>query len=498
MNSKVTLIVVVIAVALGLFVLITMNPSTPTNTVDPNDPANIDRTDQRLFDPATFDPNTVRAIEISGVGDEAAAPVRFEKQDRVWLQTQPTHFRMDAFAIRKLATAAADLTISQTYVATDLEDENALQELGLDPPAATITYTSNSNSDDQSEQTAVIHLGKIFVGGQAYAQLADDPRVYVVTDDLHKRVLQHDYSNWRDMTIFESLSPEMSRIEIVNDDDSQSVALRQINRRWYLTQPIQTHASAEAVGALTQSLIGAQVRGWVNDQPDNYTTWGLDQSPLQITVETDRVAEDGSVSTDTQSLHLGYPIGMTDTGRYCRKADLPHVFTVDGQLATLLFPSMDSLISRTVIPSLPADIRSLTINGPAGTFSLQRTTEGTWEAIPDWEEEAFAVNPTAVDALLARLTTNQDGAFLGSIPEDDVVMTIAADSFDGNTIATIAIGTGDVNGIFRVVFDDGSGALRFTDDATLPTFVANEYRSGVGVNESDPNAPATDPDDASK
>jgi len=111
---------------------------------------------------------------------------------------------------------------------------------------------------------------------------------------------------------------------------------------------------------------------------------------------------------------------------------------------------------------------------------------------------AFEVSTASVEALLARLTSDQEGAEFGKLAEEDVVMRIVVRGFDDSTLGTFAIGTIGVNGAFRVVFDDGSGVLRYTDNATLPDFDPQKYVSDPGAPPAAGEGVVTNPDDVSK
>lgn len=489
MNTRISLLVLLVAVGIGLFVIIRMNtaPSTPTG---------IDRTNERLLDPGDFHPDRVTAMNIEWAGGEKAL---FQKDGNVWRQTSPVTFRMQEFAMRRLATAVADLTVSKTYQAGDLEGEGSLAALDLDPPAATIRYTLSAEGDEGEATETTIYLGQIFVGGQAYTKLKDDDRVYVVPDDLHKRLLQMDVKEWRDRTIFDGLSQEMSRINIENHDEGATLSLNQVDGTWKMIDPVTTTVDVKAMGTLVQNLIGASIRAFVSDSPEDIAVYGLDAPQMRVMVETDRTNEDGSISTDTQTLLLGNPIGLTDKSRYAKLKSTTPVFTVNAAVVGNITKPAESLLSKVVVDASPEDIGSVTIDGPAGKFDLARTTEGGWRAFPTLvNANAFEVSTASVEALLARLTSDQEGAEFGKLAEEDVVMRIVVRGFDDSTLGTFAIGTIGVNGAFRVVFDDGSGVLRYTDNATLPDFDPQKYVSDPGAPPAAGEGVVTNPDDVSK
>ncbi len=508
MNTRVTIFVLIVAVAIGLFAVIKMKPGTGTPS---GSTALTDRTSQRLLDATTFDPEKVSAIAITWANGQSAS---FTKEGSSWSQTKPIAFHMQNYAMRQLITQAADLTVTKTVMPSELEGDDPLKALELDPPAATVVYTLKSSDDssskdekgDQSggdtkgERTVTVYLGRIFVGGKAYAKLADDDRIYVVDEGLHKRVLQTELKSWRDRTIFPGLDSEMSRISISDYENDSAISLSKINSRWRVIDPVQSGTDTKAIGALTQDLISASIRGFVNDEPSDLSIYGLEDPAGRITVETDRNNEDGSISTIHRELLLGTPIGLSDKTRYAKRADGLFVFTVSEPVVNKLLPGIETLLSKAAVDAKSADVQDIAITGPAGTFHLKRMKEGGWKAVPEWEREPFDVDSTAVESLLARLTGDQKSAALGQLSEADVAESIVITGFGEKKLADLKVGTTDSDGHLRVIFDDGSGVIRYTDDAELPSFNPDDYTKAVeGPKTDEKGKPVkANPDDVSK
>ena len=111
MNMKTTLTLLIVAIVLGGLALYRLKVAPPT---PPGEDDTGVATGERLLDPASFDPEAIDRIEVVLANSPAYT---FEKRDDGWYQVEPVEFRMQDWAIRGLATAAADLESVETIEA---------------------------------------------------------------------------------------------------------------------------------------------------------------------------------------------------------------------------------------------------------------------------------------------------------------------------------------------------------------------------------------------
>ncbi|MFG0330171.1 MAG: DUF4340 domain-containing protein [Phycisphaerales bacterium] len=495
MNIRTTLILLGVAILLG-FVAIVRLRTTASGSGDEVDTARLDRTNQPLFADGEFDPDAITTVRLNRAMDESAFSFVKEADGTNWRQTEPVDYGMDSWSLRQLVTNAADLRVTATLPVDELEGELEPGNLGLNPPAATMTF------EPASGDPIDLQLGRIYTGGKAYVRLTDDGPVYVVNDDLHKRVLDGDPMEWRNKVIFEDLGAEASRFTITGGD-APAVKLRKVDGEWRMTEPIRTHVDSNAVNRLVSELSSARVRGFITDKPDDLSKFGLDDPTAALTVEADRAQGDGSVETDSQSLVIGNPIDLAEQVAnqtfYGKRGERDTVFTLRGRSVEALTPTAESIISKVPVAANAENIAKVTVRGQGGAFTLERATEG-WTVTTEGGAPEPA-DDAAVQALLAAITTPQVEVSLSELAGDETILgRVSVEGFNGGSLGTVALATkrGETIEVATpapdtLIFDDGSGALRLTPGAEPPALTAAAYQPAPLGPEAPVEEPAVEP-----
>lgn len=464
MNIRVTIIVLVLAVVAGVVAIVKLRAPSSNSTTLPGSGA-------RLLDPDAFDPDAVTRITLdrrTDAGDERSV---FEKTGEQWWQTEPLRFEMVTWSIRMLATSAADLTIQQTIPRRDLKGDLSAEKLGLEPAMAVITY-------DTAEGQHRLELGRIAVGGNAYLRREAGGDVYVVEDRLHRRVFEASPREWRVRNLMSGVTTDAARLTIERGQAGQTVSLARISGKWRLTLPIETAADEAAVSRFISDLGSMQVESFVEDQPDDYTLYGLLAPWATITVETDKVDADGRTTTTRDAVLLGHAFDVQDAGRYAKRADQPAVVKVRAADVNALTPDPASLVSRTVVALPRQEIRALVVDGQEGRFRLERQPED-WVITLEDGSTAPALT-SAVTGLLDQLTLpcqSVEIASKGAAVEGAYLGKVAVEGFSSNTVAEVTCYRRQRGDAVEIVFADGSGALRSRPLVNVPDLVADSFAS---------------------
>jgi len=463
MNIRVTIIVLILAVVAGAVAIIKLR--SPSSTATSPGSGN------RLLDPAVFDPDAVTRITLerrAASGDAVERSV-FEKSGEQWWQTEPIRFEMVTWSIRMLATSAADLTISQTIATRELKGDLSADKLGLDPPMAVVTY-------DTAGAQYRLELGRISVSGSAYVRQEADGDAYIVEDDLHRRVFEASPREWRVRNLMSGVTTDAARLTIERTQAGQTLSLTKMNGRWRLTLPIDTAADEAAVARLIGDLGSMQVESFVEDQPADYSNYGLLAPWATITIETDEVGADGRTATSRDAVLLGHAFDVQDAGRYAKRADQPAVVKVRAADVVALTPDPASLVSRLAVTLPRADIRALVIDGQEGRFRIERQ-ENDWVITLEDGSTAPALT-SAVTGLLDQLTMpcqNVEITSKGAAVEGAYLGKVAVEGFSSNTVAEVTWYRRQRGEAVEIVFADGSGALRSRPMVNAPELVAESF-----------------------
>src|SRR5262249_36261559 len=143
--------------------------------------------------------------------------------------------------------------------------------------AAEVTY-------EWPKGKTVVQLGRQSVAGRAYVRIAGDPRIHVVGQRLHERILGMDPKEWRDRAIFRNIGVESERIEWTQGQAKMTLARER--RTWKMLEPAATRLDTTSRDAYFDALGRAQVAGFIADQPstDELSKFGLAEPVATLTV----------------------------------------------------------------------------------------------------------------------------------------------------------------------------------------------------------------------
>lgn len=381
----------------------------------------------------------------------------FTADGLAWQQVEPYRCVADALAIRDTIDVVAALPAYQSFKADDVDRA----ALGLDRPVATLDLAGPSGAHR-------LELGRRAPAGRAWAQIGD--RVISTSDALHALLVSSDPRRWRDPALFERLSPELDRI--VLRQGSATTVLERNGQRWFMREPIQTRADAEAVGRLIDALSRVRADAWVADLPAgdqaDVARFGLDAPAGSVTVSmTTRSMRDGEVvaSTQEQAVEWGSVVERGTGLRVARRVGSPAVVSLDERSLAAMDPAPESLIDGRMLDVPSSSIKSIAIDGPAGRFTLERR-EGRWFIIDAEHPDGVVARDPAIASLLVALTDsravamNEQGA-----PAELARTTMSITGFDGAVLGTLSIVREGTAGRFGV--ESGDGLLRIYSERML-------------------------------
>jgi hypothetical protein len=302
------------------------------------------------------------------------------------------------------------------------------------------------------------------VAGRSYLKIAGEPDVLVVRGELHDRAVQMDPKGWRERTIFPGVSPEADQITI--DDGTTRTVLRRERRQWAMTEPVRTRVDDLARGELLSALGRAVSGGFILDEPQDLSGFGLDEPAGTVTVVSSRaVPGDGAPRRETRTLRLlvGARMGVGSEDRFGMVEGRPVVVRLPEAVLMAFFRPVVTLIDPTASGVLAANVKSIVVRGTDHEVRLVRDLE-RWMA-PDHGVE---VNGEIVNALLERITARRaDRIDVMTYPRDQQVATITMHGFDARPLDTVRVARDPDSGAWAL--DNGDDVLRiFSFETTIP------------------------------
>lgn len=494
MNYKITIFVFILAVVLVTIALIKMNSQPLGQKNNPLDKLSEAQNGVRLLDPADFNPDKVKRIELNYASDtntyifERDLGVSQSSDQGGWKQIKPLPYSMDNWALNMLPSSASGIMVFQEIPQEDFSEDMTLATLGLEPPQATVVFVTDS-------RTISVYLSGESMAGKTFLQLDKAGPVYVVDNVLHNNILGKNPRDWRNKTIFENTSTDISRINIVDNVTGKPVTLWNIDGKWNMIEPVNTQVDQQSAGQLVSGIISARLQGFAEDKPTDLNIYGLTDPDLRVSIELSKPEADGSVSVDHQVLLVGGRIGLTDDIWYAKRTDRDDIFTIGASTLNKLKPDAQSLVSKCVLDTSADNIKSLVISteNPEGTRSsikLTRTIDG-WSVrdINDNLSEDSPADVRAVNDLLSCLTTAHETVEITDDKADaqvrySTIARIEVEGFSGmiGNEVQIVVDSDLDPAQQKIKFRDSvNGINRFSSIQTLPPLTIAALSATAGM-----------------
>jgi len=359
MNAKTTIaLVVLLAVALGGYLLITRT-APPPGSVTPS-------ADERLIE---LDAEAVDTVRV----ERGERRYTLGRTDAGWTQSQPTRFPVQPTRIDDMLAMATGLEIVESFTSGS-EDRPTLAELELEPAIATVAFNDT-----------VVKLGRLTIGGRGYAMLEGGATVAVVDDGLHAFVTDTSINDLRRKTLEAPTAGRLERIELawrpdaLAEEEGQTpaepveLALTKRDGEWYLGEGTDNRADRSAVADFARELGTLRIDGFIEDDAD-LGKFGLAEPREAYTVIESRRAVSDPATDEIErprrhTLRLGNTADFAGSLRYATWSvgDEPStlVFTVRGESASDLRMTGNDFRAPGLFAVEPAAVASVSITGEA-------------------------------------------------------------------------------------------------------------------------------------
>ena len=364
---------------------------------------------------------------------------RFVSTDLGWQQIEPFPVGLDAYSVRQIGTAAQGLTRVDVI---ELDDPETAARLGLDPPAATVTWRWADGEES-------IDLGNRTLAGRAWVRFGDEPdRAALVDAGLHEKVLESDFRFLRDRVLAPRAGAET--VGVVIEAGQERMELTRTDAGWELVEPVRTRGDDAAIADWLARVARTRASGYLHDQPDRIDRFGLAEPIGRLTL----TARSGSTP---RVILLGDPIGVGSADRYAIVEGSPTIMRLDEPTQQVLVPTAASLVDGTGTGALREDVSSVEIRTDSENLTLTREFDG-WVGALD-EDQPVAIEREAVETLQGQLTEARSGEIvLSRFPEDLQHAIVILYGFDGRPLDTVRIAHEPQSGSWAL--ENGDDVLR--------------------------------------
>lgn len=470
MNTKMTYIVLLIAIALaGYFIVFEtdmfgLREQSRRQRERSGDTTPTPAAGQSIKPLAGLMAGDVQKLRIVRGEEPAVVIQRTDDSDHPWQQTEPVRFPAQKWTLDDLLGNATSLRYTTRITGDDLSPASA----GLSPAKATLTLTGQR---DDKAFTHTLKLGRTVAAGRAYVQVDDDPAIYVVDDKLHRQLIDKSPTELRSRSL---ATVAVGRVTTATlDHAGQTTVLAQDAGQWRITSPATGRADKDAAETLANAIGFASVSQFIEDKPESLKPFGLDEPTSLLTLS---LLTTGNEKPLSYTLRIGSPADLEASKYFAMWQDVPVVFTVSKTTAEKLQKSAVDLRSRQLAGVAAGDVTAITIEQSGGGRLHFVREAGSWSF--GEPKPAYGVDTGQVETLLDALTkTQSSGGAVAEAPrmaEPEAVVTLAR--ADGKEPVVLHLKRADGQARVQVV---GETLVNMSDAAVLaPVFAdALYYRS---------------------
>lgn len=414
--KKSTLMVVLVAVALGAFVY--FYDSKPS-LAPPRDEAS--------WKPAF----TVKADGVTGLTiATATGKTVFTKQRNRWQITQPVATGADQTSIDEIVSDLSSAKIRRSFAPAD-----SLSKYGLAQPAVTIDFEQKGGAEH------TIRLGdKDFSGKVVYALIDAAKNVDLLSVSLLQET-DKPLSQLRDQSLLELNNGEITGITTANS--SGTIAATKKSSAWELTKPKEVRADSSAVDSLASALSTDKFTDVVSESPDDLAKYGLTHPSMSVTA-----------TIKGQEFHL--LVGKKNgDNHYARDTARPMIFEISSTVYDALNKKFFDLRDKSLLQFDPTNVAAVEIHNASGAIQCTQGKDQQWtilqpaadkgKAIQSWKifdpiqnARAKQIYDTPSRAVLAHLAKPAIEAILTDKSGKETTVDISAAAGDSVYVRTTA------------------------------------------------------------
>ena len=339
--KKSTLIVVLIAAALGSFVYFYDSKHTSKATSED--------TSKPAF--------SVKAADITGVIIQRKADtVALSKKGSDWELAQPIEALADQSTVSGIVDNLGSLNVQRSFAPTD-----NLSKYGLADPAVKIVFQVKGGASH------TVQLGdKDFSNSNVYALIDNSKNVNVVSTSLLDETIKP-VAQLRDRSLIDLNGSQV--IALTLKDPSGDITITKAQTGWEIINPRKTLADSGAVDGLMSSLSSGKFTDVVSETPADLAKYGLAHPALTMDV----TAQGG------KQFHL--LLDKKGDDYYGRDASRPMIFRVDSVTYNSFDKKFFDLRDKGILQFDPTAIATVTIQNANGTIQCSQGKDDQWSLV---------------------------------------------------------------------------------------------------------------------
>lgn len=351
--------------------------------------------------------DAIEEVRIKSAGGETA---RLVKDAGGWQIVEPAKADADASEVSSITSNLSTLEVQRVVE----ENPGDLAQYGLNPPRVDVAFRLK----DQKEFRRLLIGEKTPTGGDLYAKLENDKKVFLVSSYLDNTFNRTPF-DLRDKRILSFEREKVDSVELASA--ASTVQLARSGSDWKIAKPISARGDYGTIEGVVTRLSSGQMQRIVDPAPADLKKYGLDKPSVTATVSTG-------------SARASLLLGSTESGStYAKDASRPMVFAVEESLATDLKKGVGDYRKKDVFDFRSFNAERIEIKRGADSFKFEKSKDKDGKEI--WRNAAGQnADTTKVEDLLTKLSNLRaekfETAAHPSLKSPDLTVTV---TFEGKT-----------------------------------------------------------------
>jgi hypothetical protein len=417
-----TLVLLIVAVALGAYVYFVESKRTPA--AEPGPGGTTPETRAKVFD--KLDSTKIDEIKIKG---SAGEQTHLKKTGNAWQIVEPVQSPVDETEVTglvsNLGTVEADRTV----------DANAkdLAKYGLAQPRVELEFTADKN-------TRKLLIGsKTATGGNLYAKLASDNKVILIPAYLESTFDRTTFQ-LRDKSILKFERDKVDAFEVATAPSgtgksaTPGVTLKfaKQGESWKMTAPVAARTDSAVVDNIIGRLATGQMKALT--EPDasaaDLAKYGLAKPDVQVTL---------GAGSARSGLQIGRP-QAEGTDLYAKDASRPMVFTIEKAVADDIKKTADDYRTKDIFDARAFTTTHVDVTRGGATTAFDKTkvkekdAKGKENEVEKWTQTnpapAKPVDARKIEEAVSKLTGLRADSFADKLPAGATEVLAVNTKFD--------------------------------------------------------------------
>jgi hypothetical protein len=409
MNSKNTLIWLVIAAALFAFIFAFEHFLRSTGA----------ESSAILSD---LQPSTVTSVQVIPAN---ALEICANRTNGTWLLTKPINYPAQPAAVETLLVALQKLTPAIRISAGELREQSGAEtDYGFETPRISLVLEAGN------QRWQLLVGNKTAPGDQVFLRIVGIDGAFVTDADWLKYI-PRTVNDWRDTALVDFNGDAPSWIVLTNGTKVIELHRNATNHLWQMTRPLVARADSSRITEALQRLQTARISQFITDNPADLTSFDLQPADLDLWI--------GRATNFVTALHIGKSPTNDSSLVYARQDDWNTIATTAQEPLSPWLGTVNDFRDPYLF-ELSAPVAEIEVRD-TNNFTLQRQGTNGWCLVG----EKFPVDTESVQQFIKILASLRVAEFV-----KDVVTTPDLPAYELATPArqiTLFSATDDTNAV---------------------------------------------------